>query len=142
MNKTLALAIILAAAFSTPARASESECSLPDSNLAKYVIDHLDVRSFVSSIAQRRQADKSTFADYGFVPEQISQTKATLESKNKDWRFEIQVLKHDKASITLSVHDLAQNGGDFNVESILLLHQIDSGKRLVAAKDSWIAAGF
>lgn len=87
------------------------------------------------------QASKSTFSDYGFVPEHIWNREAVLEAPAGDWIFDIRVLRHDRGSITVCVHDFSQGKQHFDRETILLLHQVPGTDRLEASRSTWTAEG-
>lgn len=124
-----------------PASANPTSYEVPSKHLAQFVVDHLDLRTFPSSLGLRLKSYKVTFADYGITPVQISENKAVLVSPSHDWKYEVQVIKHDRASVTVCLHDLAQNGDNFNYESILLLRETGN-QSLAAARNPWIAGGF
>lgn len=126
---------------SASAIAAPPDGPIPDKHLAKYIVEHLDLRSFPSSLSFRLNGSKSTFADYGIAATQISENKAVLESSNKDWKYEVQVIKHDHSSVTICFHDLSESDNAFNYESILSLRP-SYGASLVASQDTWIARGY
>ncbi len=141
MHKSIMLLLLILLGCCIPADASDKPRLVPSKQLAKYVVENLDLSSIASSIGYRWQPNKSTFADYDFRPEYLSPNSARLESRAKDWLFELVVLNHDKNTITIGLHDVAQNGVAYNTESILQLHPSPVNGKLVASKSAWIAAG-
>ena len=114
---------------------------IPDKHLAKYVVEHLDLRTFPSSISFKSNGNRSTFADYGIVALQLTETKAVLENASRDWRYEIQVINHDHNNVTICFHDLSESDNAFDYQSILSLRP-SYGASLVASRDTWIARGY
>lgn len=142
MKKAIAVVSILMPLFYMPVRANEQPGAVPDAQLPKYVVDHLDLASFPSSLSPRLQSNKSTFADYEFKLDHLDGSTAALQSKDENWLFEIRVLKHDKVSVTICLHDMAEHGGTYDTESILQLHLNSANDKLEASKDTWIAGSF
>lgn len=130
------LSLLIALQLCSPAWSSGLH-TIPDHNLAQFVIEHLDLGTFASSISSHLQASKSSFSDYGFVPEHIWEKEAILEDQTGNRLFDIRVLRHDRGSITVCVHDFSQSGRHFDRESILLLHPEPNSDRLGASRSSW-----
>ncbi len=126
---------------SPSASASSYEGRIPDKHLAKYVVEHLDLRTFPSSLSFKLSGSKSSFADYGIFPLLLNEKKAVLESSKHDWKYEIQVINHDHNNVTICFHDLSESDNAFNYESILSLHP-SYGASLVASRDTWIARSY
>jgi hypothetical protein len=101
---------------------------LPTTNLAKYVVEHLDVTSFPSSIGPRREAGKTTFKDYGFKPTSVTATEALLSEP--DWTFHIKVIGHTRNTVTICLHDKAQKSS-YDAQSCLLLKPAPTGDKLI-----------
>src|SRR5579883_1192365 len=104
-------------------------------SLAKFVIEHLDVTSFPSSIGPRRAKHKIRFSDYGFYPVSVKNSEAILETKEHDWRFTITILHCEKGTITICLHDQALNGGTYNAQQVILLRRKGSTLKVVAKQD-------
>jgi hypothetical protein len=130
-TKVSILAILLSVFqnFSTAAAAKEA---LPSHDLMKFIIAHLNVTSFPSSIGPRRTTDKTSFADYGFFPVVMVSNTAVLEAREHDWKFEIRVLSRSANSITICLHDKAMNGGTYDAQQTLKLRPADRSSELVA----------
>ncbi len=103
---------------------------LPAAKLMSYILDHLDVRTFQSSIGPRREANKVTFSDYGFMPQEISGDKAVLTDLQKDWFFTVKVLEQGRNSILICVGDEAADGGTYHAAYPLRLVMADDGRHL------------
>ena len=103
---------------------------LPAAKLMSYILDHLDVRTFPSSIGPRREANKVTFSDYGFMPREISGDKAVLTNLQKDWFFTVRVLEQGRSSILICVSDEAADGGTYHATYPLILAMADDGQHL------------
>jgi hypothetical protein len=95
-----------------------------------YLIAHLDVTSFPSSIHPRSSAGKRTFADYGFFPVMMSSDEAVLETTEHDWRFEVHILGSNQNTITVCLHDQAMNGGSYDAQQILLIRSTEGSTYL------------
>ena len=112
--------------------AAAEKNKIPDRDLARYVVEHLDVTTFPSSIGPRREAGKITFKDYGLKLVEVSDTEALVTDEG--WMFEIRVLRRSVDSITICLHDQAANGGTYNAQECLLLKKTGDGDRLIAAR--------
>jgi hypothetical protein len=123
--------IILVAlvAFVTAASAHDIP-KLPAAKLMSYILDHLDVRTFPSSIGPRRETNKVTFSDYGFMPQESSGDKAVLTNLQKDWFFTVKVLEQGRNSILICVGDEAADGGTYHATYPLRLVVVDDGQHL------------
>jgi hypothetical protein len=105
---------------------------VPAAKLMSYILDHLDVRTFPSSIGPRRAANKITFSDYGFMPQEISGNKAVLTTLQKDWFLTVRVLEQEQGSnsILICLSDEAADGGTYHATYPLRLVMADDGQHL------------
>jgi hypothetical protein len=90
-------------------------------NLAGYVVDHLDLTSFANSIGPRRQAGKTTFADYGYRP--VTVTDQFAELRDDGWYLSLKVLHHTSDQVTVCFVDRSENGGTYATQRTLTLQQ-------------------
>jgi hypothetical protein len=103
---------------------------LADADLLTYVVDHLDVRTFPSSIGPRRQPTKVTFADYGFLVDRTSPREVELTTPEKDWFITVTILAHDPQSILICLMDYAANGGTYHARYPVQLVMAADGQHL------------
>ena len=113
---------------------SAKNVKLPEKDIASYVVKHLDVTTFRSSIGPRRETGKTAFSDYGFKIISITPLTAELKSEELNWAMQIRVLRHTASSITICFHDVAENGGSYNAQSCLRLREAPNSDKLIAVE--------
>jgi hypothetical protein len=122
----IALSTLAAFALCCPASAADIRPP-PGGEWAKFIVDHLDVRSFPSSLGSRRNEGKITFADFGIMPRSMSAEKATLGT---DWDYTIAVLSHTRKQILICFTEHAANGGTYRSQGPLALTPTADGHLL------------
>ncbi|HEY1711079.1 MAG TPA: hypothetical protein VGG10_22630 [Rhizomicrobium sp.] len=99
----------------------------PGGQWAQFVVDHLDLRNFPSSLGNRRNEGKITFADFGIRLRSVSARKALLGT---DWDYTISVLSHTREKILICFTDHAANGGSYDAQKPLALTMTADGHLL------------
>jgi hypothetical protein len=107
---------------------------MPKSNTAQYIIDHLDVRSFPSSIGPRREKTKVTFKDYGLLPAKIDMVFAQLKETNESWEFDLKVILATETEILVCIHDFALKEAHYNAQQPVMLVWDDNTKTFISDK--------
>ncbi len=140
LDKSLAF-LTRSGAGSKPDAAQKSGPRMPEQQLAKYVVEHLDISGFMSMLGFGAANDRSAvFAQYGYFPSVIDESHAILESANTKSapRLEFQILNHNKSKITVYVRVNSTNNKSY-LESIMLLHYKPADGSLQADRSAWTA---
>jgi len=110
-----------------------SEPLYPTKDLARFVIDHLDVRSFPTSIGPRRDDPRILFRDYGVVPHRITANEADLKKSDNSWYFVVAILKRTDSGIFICFEDRGAFPAHYYTERVLLLTRPDRNSVLTGA---------
>jgi len=106
----------------------------PKTDLARFVVDRLDVRSFPTSIGPRRDDHRVTFRDYGVVAHRVTEKEADLEQADGSWDFVIRILKRTDTGIFVCFADRGVYPAHYYTQILVLLNRPDSSGFLVGEK--------
>jgi hypothetical protein len=108
----------------------------PTKDLARFVVDRLDVRSFPTSIGARRDDRRVFFRDYGIVAHRITENEADLKKSDDSWYFVITILKKTDSGILVCFEDRGEYPAHYYTESVLLLTRPDTKSVLTGARSN------
>jgi hypothetical protein len=87
----------------------------------------LDLRAFANSTGPRREPQKKSPADYGFVRATVEDGWATLFDPVVGWRLGVKVLQRSPGKVVICFRDQAANGGSYNTQTALTLKPAADG---------------
>lgn len=140
MKAYLIIALFVLATFSpVPLFAGSSVRSyFPHENIPEFLVKHLDLASFRSSMGPRREAGKNTFYKLGIRQWKFSQNKAVHDTGG--WYYKIRVLKVKDVNddgiedIEVCFSDRATNGGTYNTQKPVLITKYSKSTPPIAIK--------
>ncbi len=128
--------LVIASAFPMLAVAAEPS-PWPNSDLATFVFQHLDLTTFPNSTGPRRKAGQRLFADLSIKPTRTSEMEAV--SEDGDWTYSIKVLARRDFNgdgvqeVVICFSDVAGQG-TYNIQQPLLVQMLE-GRAVAIAFD-------
>lgn len=117
-----------------PVGLAGNKADYPKDNVAKFVVEKLDVTSLPSAIRPKKEKGKKTFADYGFATESVGETEAMIQAVGGTTGLSIKVLEDDDSGIYVCI--AAHEGGEAKKQSVVFLKRKDSSA-LLKGRESW-----
>ena len=126
-------AIILACA---PLAFAGNDAAHPIEKVAAFVIQKLDVTTLPSAIRPKREKNKKTFADYGYVMRKVDEKEALLEAPQTGAEITISILEEKKSGIYVCVNGQTQTEGSSHFQRVFLLSQKNTSALLKGRESS------
>lgn len=104
-----------------PAALAGNDVPFPREKVAEFVVDKLDVTTFPSAIRPKHEKAKKTFTDYGYVPRQLDDKEAIIETTSGGLQISIRVLQQGPAGIHVCVAGSEKNAKKESIQRVLLL---------------------
>ena len=98
----------------------------PTEKVAELVVGKLDVTTFPSGIRPKKEKAKKTFNDYGYVPRQLDDKEAIIETTSGGSQISIRVLQQEPAGIYVCVAGSEKNANEEHVQRVLFLKMKDA----------------
>jgi hypothetical protein len=130
--KMLSGVIVLATA---SVAVANNSASLPKDQVTKYVVEKLDVTTLPSGIGPKRDHDKKTFSDYGYVTSSLDENQVMVASPTGT-HINIKILEQKSSAIYVCVAGVDENARDRKIQRVFLLKAKNSG-RVVKGRESW-----
>ena len=108
------------------ANSGSRDSRYPAKDVARFVVDHLDVRSFPTSLGASRGDQRVLFRDYGIVPHRITEGEADLKKRDDSWFFVITILRRTDSGIFVCFEDRGEYPAHYYTESVLMLTRPDN----------------
>ncbi len=114
---------------------ANNTASLPKDKVTKYVVENLDVTTLPSDIRPKRDHDKKTFSDYGYVTNSLDEHQAVVVTP-AGTRINIKILEQKSSEIYVCVAGPAPNAPSGLVQRVFLVKLKNSGS-LLKGRESW-----
>jgi hypothetical protein len=124
---------IIALATASTALANNTE-SYPKDKITKYVVEKLDVTTLPSGIRPKRDHDKKTLSDYGYVTTSLDENQAAVATP-AGTQINIKILELKSSEIYVCVAGTGENPTD-KIQRVFLLKLKNSGN-LLKGRASW-----
>ena len=120
----------------TPLLLVGNETAYPTDKIASFVFEKVDITTLPSAIRPKRVKGKRTFGDYGYVPREIDEKKALLDSPQEASQISIEVLEAAKSGIYVCMNSEPgrKSAGRFQRVFLLKLKNADG---LLKGKETW-----
>jgi hypothetical protein len=102
---------------------AKNNVTYPNGNLAEFVVEKADVRSFPEAIRPKPAKGKKTFSDYGYLTQQIDEREAIVKAPEGSSQIAINVLEESQAGIYVCVSGEAQDRSGGRIQRVYLLKQ-------------------
>jgi hypothetical protein len=104
-----------------PVAVAESNFNYPKANLAKFVVEKLDVTSVPAELRPKLAHEKKTLGDYGYTTVKVDGTEASLKAPQGNSQIAITVLEQSKSGIYVCLNSQAQGPNASQIQRVLLL---------------------
>ena len=109
--------------------------SLPKDKVTKYVVEKLDVTTLPSGLRPKRDHDKKTFSDYGYVTNSLDDYQAVVATP-AGAQINIKILEQKSSEIYVCVAGSGESSGSAKIQRVFLLKMKNSGS-LLKGRESW-----
>jgi hypothetical protein len=109
-----------------PAALAGNKVPYPREKVTEFVVDKLDVTTLPSAIRPKHEKAKKTFTDYGYVPRQLDDKEAIIETTSGGSQISIRVLQQESAGIYVCVAGSEKNANEKHVQRVLFLKMKDA----------------
>ena|ERR1700732_4179948 len=109
--------------------------SYPKDKLTKYVLENLDVTTLPSGLRPKRDHNKKTFSDYGYVTSSLDDNQAVVATP-AGTQINIKILEQKSSEIYVCVAGSGENAGSAKIQRVFLLKVKNSGS-LLKGRESW-----
>jgi hypothetical protein len=109
-----------------PAALAGNKVPYPREKVTEFVVDKLDVTTLPSAIRPKHEKAKKTFTDYGYVPRQLDDKEAIIETTSGGSQISIRVLQQESAGIYVCVAGSEKNANEEHVQRVLFLKMKDA----------------
>ena len=109
---------VLALATASVAMANKT-ASIPKDEVTKYVVENLDVTTLPSGLRPKRDHEKKTFRDYGFVVSSLEESKAIVATP-AGTRVNIAILQQKSSEVYVCVAGSASSAPGDQLQRVFL----------------------
>jgi hypothetical protein len=125
---------VLALATASVAMANKTP-SIPKDEVTKYVVENLDVTTLPSGLRPKRDHEKKTFRDYGFLVSSLEENKAIVATPAGS-RINITLLQQKSSAVYVCVANSASSATSDQLQRVFLIKVKGAGK-LLRGRESW-----
>jgi hypothetical protein len=125
---------VLALATASVAMANKAP-SIPKDEVTKYVVENLDVTTLPSGLRPKRDHEKKTFRDYGFVVSSLEESKAIVAAP-AGTRVNLTILQQKSTSLYVCVEGSASNAPGDQLQRVFLI-KVKGASKLLRGRESW-----
>jgi hypothetical protein len=126
--------VLLVLATASVAMANKTT-SIPKDEVTKYVVENLDVTTLPSGLRPKRDHEKKTFRDYGFVVSSLEESKAIVATP-AGTRVNITILQEKSSEVYVCVAGSASSAPGDQLQRVFLIKVKGAGK-LLRGRESW-----
>jgi len=126
---------ICALAF-VPVAFAANNAPLPKDNVTDFVAEKLDITSLPASIRPKPQKSKKTFADYGYVTQQLNDNQSLVEAAPAGSQINIRILEQNASALYVCVQTSSQGANSNPIQRVLLL-KLKGADGLLKGRESW-----
>jgi hypothetical protein len=109
--------------------------SIPKDEVTKYVVENLDVTTLPSGLRPRRDHEKKTFRDYGFVVSSLEESKAIVATP-AGTRVNITILQQKSSEVYVCLAGSPSSAPGDQLQRVFLIKVKGAGK-LLRGRESW-----
>ena len=114
---------------------ANNTASLPKDKITKYVVEKLDVTTLPSGLRPKRDHDKKTFSDYGYVTNSLDDNQAVVATP-AGTQINIKILEQKSSEIYVCVAGPEESTRSAKIQRVFLLKMKNSGS-LLKGRESW-----
>src|SRR6202051_717122 len=114
--------------------AANNTASYPKGEVTKLVVEKLDVTTLPSGIRPKRDHNKKTFSDYGYMTSSLDENQAVVATA-EGTQINIKLLEQKSSEVYVCVAGLGGNGSS-KIQRVFLVKLKNSGS-LLRGRESW-----
>ena len=128
--------LALAAMSYAPITVAGDKDVYPRERVAEFIVEKLDVTSLPAALRPKKEKGKKTFADYGFMAQEMDEGETIIQAGGGTRKLSIKVLDQRASGIYVCITDPGQIAGQAKLQSVVLLKRNDSNS-LLKGRESW-----
>jgi hypothetical protein len=109
--------------------------SIAKEEVTKYLVENLDVTTLPAGLRPKRDHEKKTFRDYGFVVSSIEESKAVVGT-SAGTRVNLTILQQKSSEVYVCVAGSASSAPGDQLQRVFLIKVKGAGK-LLRGRESW-----
>ncbi len=104
--------------------------AFPKENVAAFVAEKLDVTTLPEAIRPRREKNRKTFGDYGYVTAQMNDKTGLVEEMPGGPQITLRILEQNNSGMYVCVERAGSGSDVARVQRVVFLELKDAGTRL------------
>jgi hypothetical protein len=124
----IALATALAAV-------ANNTAAYPKGEVTKFVVEKLDVTTLPSGIRPKRDHNKKTFSDYGYMTSSLDENQAVV-STPEGTQINIKILEPKSSEIYVCVAGRGEHASSGKIQRVFLV-KVKNSDTLLKGRESW-----
>jgi hypothetical protein len=114
---------------------ANNSASFPKGEVTKFVVEKLDVTTLPSGIRPKRDHNKKTFSDYGYMTSSLDENQAVVATP-AGTQINIQILEQKSFEIYVCVAGSGENSGSGKIQRVFLV-KVKNSDTLLKGRESW-----
>jgi hypothetical protein len=107
----------------------------PKGEVTKFVVEKLDVTTLPSGIRPKRDHNKKTFSDYGYMTSSLDENQAVVATP-AGTQIKIQILEQKSSEIYVCVAGPGENANSGKIQRVFLV-KLKNSDSLLKGRESW-----
>lgn len=114
---------------------ANNSASFPKGEVTKFVVEKLDVTTLPSGIRPKRDHNKKTFSDYGYMTSSVDENQAVVATP-AGTQINIKILEQKSSEIYVCVAGPGENAGSGKIQRVFLV-KVKNSDTLLKGRESW-----
>ena len=114
---------------------ANNTASYPKGEVTKFVVEKLDVTTLPSGIRPKRDHNKKTFSDYGYMTSSLDENQAVVATP-AGTQIKIQILERKSSEIYVCVAGPGENANSGKIQRVFLV-KLKNSDSLLKGRESW-----
>ena len=114
---------------------ANNTASNPKGEVTKFVVEKLDVTTLPSGIRPKRDHNKKTFSDYGYMTSSLDENQAVVATP-EGTQINIKLLEQKSSKVYVCVAAPSGNASSGKIQRVFLVTLKNSGS-LLKGRESW-----
>jgi len=117
------------------AAVANNTAAYPKGEVTKFVVEKLDVTTLPSGIRPKRDHNKKTFSDYGYMTSSLDENQAVVATP-AGTQIKIQILERKSSEIYVCVAGPGENANSGKIQRVFLV-KLKNSDSLLKGRESW-----
>jgi hypothetical protein len=114
---------------------ANNSASYPKGEVTKFVVEKLDVTTLPSGIRPKRDHNKKTFSDYGYMTSSLDENRAVVATTGGT-QINITILEQKPSEIYVCVAGSGENASSGKIQRVFLV-KVKNSDTLLKGRESW-----